>query len=110
VLERSRLLKRVDVAPVWSVVCFLVSKAFRRKGVTTVLLRAAVEYAREHGARIVEGYPIEPKTPRIATVFAWTGLASAFQQAGFVEVERRSDTSSDAIRDHGSVRGHDHGD
>jgi GNAT superfamily N-acetyltransferase len=92
VLERSRILKRVDAAPVWSVVCFFVSKAFHGKGVTTVLLQAAVEYAREHGARIVEGYPIEPKTPRIPTVFAWTGLASAFQQAGFVEVERRSDT------------------
>lgn len=92
VLERSRILKRVDAAPVWSVVCFFVSKAFRGKGVTTVLLQAAVEYAREHGARIVEGYPIEPKTPRIPTVFAWTGLASAFQQAGFIEVERRSDT------------------
>lgn len=92
VLERSRILKRVDAAPVWSVVCFLVSKAFRGKSVTTVLLRAAVEYARERGARIVEGYPIEPKTPRIPTIFAWTGLASAFQQAGFVEVERRSDT------------------
>ena len=92
VLERSRLLKRIDAAPVWSVVCFFVSKAFSGKGVTTVLLQAAVEYAREHGARIVEGYPIEPKTPRIPSVFAWTGLASAFQQAGFVEVERRSDT------------------
>lgn len=92
VLERSRILKRVDAAPVWSVVCFFVSKAFRGKGVTTVLLQAAVEHAREHGARIVEGYPIEPKTPRIPTVFAWTGLASAFQQAGFIEVERRSDT------------------
>jgi GNAT superfamily N-acetyltransferase len=92
VLERSRILKRVDAALVWSVVCFFVSKAFRGKGVTTVLLRAAVEYAGQHRARIVEGYPIEPRTPRIPTVFAWIGLASAFQQAGFVEVERRSDT------------------
>ena len=91
-LERSRLLKRVDAAPVWSVVCFFVSKAFRGKGVTTVLLQAAVEYAGEHGARTVEGYPIEPKTPRIPPVFAWTGLASAFRKSGFVEVERRSDT------------------
>jgi GNAT superfamily N-acetyltransferase len=92
VLERSRILKRVDAAPIWSVVCFFVNKAFRGKGVTTVLLRAAVEYARQYGARLVEGYPIEPKTPRIPAVFAWTGLASAFRQAGFVEVKRRSDT------------------
>jgi GNAT superfamily N-acetyltransferase len=92
VLERSRLLKRGDVAPVWSVVCFFVSKTFRGKGVTTVLLRAAVEYAGQHGTRIVEGYPIAPRTPRIPAVFAWTGLASAFQQASCVAVERRSDT------------------
>jgi GNAT superfamily N-acetyltransferase len=92
VLKWSRILKRVDAAPVWSVVCFFVNKAFRGKGVTTVLLRAAVEYARQYGARLVEGYPIEPKTPRIPAVFAWTGLASVFRQAGFVEVKRRSDT------------------
>lgn len=92
VLERSRILKRVDEVPVWSVVCFFVSKAFRGKGITTTLLRAAVEYARQRGASAIEGYPIEPKTPRMPAVFAWTGLASAFRQAGFVEVLRRSET------------------
>jgi GNAT superfamily N-acetyltransferase len=92
VLERSRILRRVDEAPVWSVVCFYVSKACRGKGLTTALLRAAVGYARQHGARIIEGYPVEPKTARMPAVFAWTGLASAFRQAGFVEVQRRSET------------------
>jgi GNAT superfamily N-acetyltransferase len=92
VLARSRILKRVDEAPVWSVVCFFVSKGFRGKGMTTALLRAAVDYARQQGARIIEGYPIEPKKPRMPAAFAWTGLASAFRQAGFVEVLRRSET------------------
>jgi GNAT superfamily N-acetyltransferase len=92
VLERSRILKRVDEAPVWSVVCFFVSKAFRGKGITTALLRAAVDYAGKRGARVIEGYPVEPKNPRMPAVFAWTGLASAFRQAGFVEVLRRSET------------------
>jgi len=92
VLERSRILKRIDDAPVWSVVCFLVSKAFRGKGLTTALLRAAVEYATRHGARIVEGYPVEPKKARMPDVFAYTGLASAYRKAGFVEVARRSET------------------
>ena len=44
-LERSRILKRVDDKPVWSVVCFVVAKSFRHKGVSTALLEAAVEYA-----------------------------------------------------------------
>jgi len=92
VLERSRTLKRVDEKPVWSVVCFFVAKPFRRKGVTVKLLRAAVEYAKKHGAKIVEGYPVEPRKTGMPDVFAWTGLVSAFRKAGFVEVLRRSET------------------
>jgi len=93
VLERSRVLKRVDDLPVWSVVCFFVARQFRRKGVTVGLLKAAVEYAASHGARILEGYPVEPKKGGdVPAPFAYTGLASAFRRAGFVEVLRRSET------------------
>lgn len=92
VLERSRILKRIDDEPVWSVVCFFVAKSFRRKGVTVKLLKAAVEYAKERKARIVEGYPVEPKKTSIPDTFAFTGLAATFHKAGFVEVLRRSET------------------
>jgi len=91
-LGRSRILKRVDDQPVWSVVCFFVAKSWRRRGVTEQLLDAAVAYAREHGATVVEGYPVEPKTAEMPAVYAFTGLASAFRKAGFVEVARRSQT------------------
>ena len=91
-LERSRILKPVDEQPVWSVVCFFVARPYRRKGLTVQLLNAAVEYARQHGAQIVEGYPEEPRTDRVPDAFAYTGLASAFRKAGFVEVLRRSET------------------
>jgi GNAT superfamily N-acetyltransferase len=90
VLERSRTLRPVDDAAVWSVVCFFVTRPYRRRGATVKLLQAAVEYARKQGARIVEGYPIEPRKGSIPEVFAWTGLASAFRQAGFTEVVRRT--------------------
>ena len=89
-LERSRTLKRVDDAPVWSVTCFFVAKPFRRHGVTAGLLRAAVAHARRHGGRIVEGYPVEPRKGEAADVFLYTGLASTFLKAGFREVLRRS--------------------
>jgi GNAT superfamily N-acetyltransferase len=91
-LERSRILKRVDDKPVWSVVCFFVARPFRRTGVTRQLLTAAIEYARKHGAKIVEGYPVEPKAGKAPDVFVFTGLASAFRKAGFEEVTRRSET------------------
>lgn len=93
VLERSRVLKRVDDLPVWSVVCFFVARRWRHRGLTVRLLSAACEYAAQHQAVLVEGYPVAPaagKTP--ADVFVYTGLASAFSQAGFIEVARHSPT------------------
>ncbi len=92
VLEGSRVLKRIDAEPVWSVVCFFIEKSFRRRGLTVGLLRAAVRHATSGGARIVEGYPVDPKKRPMPDVFAYTGLASAYRQAGFVEVARRSET------------------
>lgn len=92
-LERSRTLKRIDDEPVWSVVCFFVSKPFRRKGVMVPLLTATVKYATEHSAKIVEGYPLEPQAT-MSDASGFTGVASAFRKAGFVEVLRRSETQS----------------
>lgn len=91
-LDRSRILKRVDDQPVWSVNCFFVARPFRRRGLTAGLLRAAVAYAATEAAQIVEGYPVMPRNPAMPDVFAWTGMLSAFQQTGFVEVARRSET------------------
>ena len=92
VLDRSRVLKRVDDRPVWSVVCFFVEKNHRRMGLSVEMLRGAVDYARSQGAKIVEGYPVEPKRGQTADVFAFTGLPATFLQVGFVEVLRRSET------------------
>jgi GNAT superfamily N-acetyltransferase len=91
-LERSRILARVGAEPVWSVVCFFVARPWRRKGVTVRLLEAAVAHAGAGGARIVEGYPVEPKEGKSPDAFVWTGLAAAFRAAGFEEVARRSPT------------------
>jgi len=90
-LERSRILKRVDDKPVWSVVCFFVAKPSRGKGITSELLKASIGHVRKHGGRIVEGYPTELKAGRLPDAFVFTGLASAFRKAGFVEAVRRSE-------------------
>jgi GNAT superfamily N-acetyltransferase len=91
-LGRSRVLAAVDDRPVWSISCLFVAKSYRRRGVSARLLEAAVRFARARGARAVEGYPVEPHTPNVPAVFAWTGLPSAFRAAGFTEVLRRSPT------------------
>ena len=89
-LETSRILKPVDDKKVWSVSCFFITKKFRGKGLSVPLLKAAVDLALSKGATIVEGYPTESTTGRLADVFVWTGIASTFHRSGFEEVERRS--------------------
>lgn len=92
VLENSRVLKRIDEKPVWSIVCFFIQKEFRKKGLSLELLNAAITFVKMNKGKIIEGYPVEPKSGKTADVFAWTGLASAFRKAGFKELERRSET------------------
>jgi GNAT superfamily N-acetyltransferase len=48
---------REDDAGVWSIVCFVVDRPARRRGVAGALLDAAVAHACEHGAAAVEAYP-----------------------------------------------------
>ncbi len=96
-LEASRVLKRVDDAPVWSIVCFFVAKAYRGQRVMADLLKAALGYAQEHGANIVEGYPLDLESPKLAgqrlkSFTGYMGIASIFREAGFVEVGRASET------------------
>jgi GNAT superfamily N-acetyltransferase len=90
-LARSRILAPLDEQPVWSVSCLFVARPWRRRGVSRALIEAAVAHARARGARLVEGYPVDPAAPQ-ADAFVWTGLASAFERAGFREAARRSPT------------------
>lgn len=91
-LDRSRILKPIDDKTVWSIVCLFVAKSFRKRGITPLLLRAAITYAAENGAKIVEGYPIDTPQNNYPVAFASTGLYSAFIKAGFEERVRRSKT------------------
>jgi GNAT superfamily N-acetyltransferase len=88
-LNNSRVLAPVDDQPVWSIVCFFVHREFRHKGLMRPLIDAAVEYARSKGAKIVEGYPTEPER-KVGASSIYLGVTSAFLEAGFVEVARRS--------------------
>ncbi len=91
-LSRSRVLAPIDDRPVWSIVCFFVDKRYRGRGLSVALIEGAVTHARRHGACVIEGYPVEPKTHPMPAAFAYTGLAAAYRQAGFHEVARRSPT------------------
>ncbi len=91
-LQRSPVTRPVDDTPVWTINCFVVGRRHRGRGVAQRLLEAAVEYAAGQGAQAVEGCPVDPATERIDSGSAWKGLASMFEEAGFVEIARRSET------------------
>jgi len=91
-LGRSRVTKPLDDRRAWGVTCFVVPKKHRRQGVAGELLQAAVEYAGEQGAELVEGYPVEPRDGGAPDFWSWMGFASMFRSCGFEEAARRSET------------------
>jgi GNAT superfamily N-acetyltransferase len=97
-LEHSKVLARVDDRPVWSIVCFVVSRGYRGRGIARRLLDAAVDYARDHGATLVEAYPVDPSRGRVPPAAAYTGALSMFEDAGFKVVERRQWNATTPIR------------
>jgi GNAT superfamily N-acetyltransferase len=80
-LERFKALARIDEQPVWSVSCFFLDRRIRGQGARLGLLNAAVAFALEQGARIVEGYPVEP-----GKLYGYMGAPDIFRAADFVDV------------------------
>ncbi|MEW6653137.1 MAG: GNAT family N-acetyltransferase [Bacteroidota bacterium] len=89
-LEKSKVLAPVDNEPVWSITCFFIKREYRRRGLSSELLIAAIKFCRKKGVKILEGYPNVPYAKNIPAAFAWKGIPASFEKAGFVEVERRS--------------------
>jgi ribosomal protein S18 acetylase RimI-like enzyme len=88
-LNRSVVLRRVDDQPVWSITCFVVGKAHRGQGIAESLLEAAVAYAAEQGAILLEAYPLDTGGARIPAAYAYRGPLSMFERAGFEVVAER---------------------
>jgi GNAT superfamily N-acetyltransferase len=88
-LQHSRVLAPIDERPVWSIVCFVVARSARRQGIAHALLDAAIDYAREHGATLLEGYPVETDTGRVPAANAYKGTLAMFERAGFTVAARR---------------------
>jgi GNAT superfamily N-acetyltransferase len=85
-VDASKTSPPVDDVAVWAVPCFYVHRAHRGAGVTTALLRAAVDYARKDGAPAVEGYPRSDDAPRVSAESAFFGTEAQFRRAGYRRV------------------------
>ncbi len=88
-LVHSKVLAPIDDRPVWSIVCFVVGRKSRGKGIATALLDAAINYAAEHGARLLEAYPVDTDGARVPAASAYKGTVGMFEKAGFEVAARR---------------------
>jgi GNAT superfamily N-acetyltransferase len=71
---------------VWAVTCLFTRAGFRKRGISRALARAAVDFARERGARAIEGYPMTTKNAILEELHV--GTEGVFANAGFKEVSR----------------------
>jgi len=85
-LDRVWQLKRVDDVPVWSLSCLYIRIGYRRRGVGTALISAALKTAKRAKAAALEAYPFDADVSPSASS---TGYASTFERAGFKIVARR---------------------
>ena len=89
-VPRTRIIAAASTEPfedesVWAVTCFVVRREHRGSGLNLELLRAAVEYARESGARLIEGYPVDTRGEKRRSNDLFHGTLGTFLAAGFME-------------------------
>lgn len=92
-MAASRTLPQLPGDEVWQVNCFVVARGHRGSGIASALLEAAVEYAWAHGARAIDGFPVDTGGDRIPSASVYTGTAAMFERAGF---ERAATSTSNA--------------
>ena len=85
-LNRARTLKCDDSETVCSIPCFYIKNRYRKKGVSTELLKTATAISASEGESVLEGYPVKSTKPGNESIpggFAWTGTISLFEKQGF---------------------------
>ena len=97
-LAFSKVLHPIDDRPVWSIVCFVVQRAHRGKGLAAALLQAAIDFARHSGATTLEAYPIHESRGKLAAATVYPGTQAMFERAGFRVVDLRQFNASTPLR------------
>jgi GNAT superfamily N-acetyltransferase len=87
----NRRIPHVDDLDVWSVWCIRVRPGHRGEGISHHLLTGAVEFARDHGAPAIEGYPLDNEGKKVDLTMAYAGTRRLFEKAGFTKA---ADTDS----------------
>jgi GNAT superfamily N-acetyltransferase len=87
-VENSQTYRRLALEDgtdrLWRITCFVVDKQYRRRGVASAGLKAALDAIRKKGGGIVEAYPVS-KTDQ-GSNYMYCGTVGMFEKAGFETV------------------------
>jgi GNAT superfamily N-acetyltransferase len=76
----------LDVLPDYRLTCIFVDRHYRRRGLGTVALRAALDLIARAGGGVVEGYPHEVGDRKMSSSFLYNGTRGKYEPAGFTYI------------------------
>ena len=84
IYHRKQYEAELDRSPDYRITCLFVDKKHRRKGLTTVALRGALDLISRAGGGVVEGYPHDNEGQKVSVLY--NGTRNVFEHAGFTYV------------------------
>jgi len=81
IYHRKEYEAQLDRLPDYRITCMFVDRKYRRKGLTAVALRGALDLISGAGGGVVEGYPHDTDGQKVSVLY--NGTRSLFEQAGF---------------------------
>ncbi|MGN6742038.1 MAG: GNAT family N-acetyltransferase [Amnibacterium sp.] len=69
--------------PDYRMTCFFVDRGYRRRGVSELALRGALDLIARAGGGVVEGYPQDLQGKRVSASFLYGGNRTLFESVGF---------------------------
>ena len=95
IYHRKQYDAETDQLPDYRITCLFVDKSHRRRGLSGVALRGALDLIAQAGGGVVEGYPHDNDGKKVSVLY--NGTRSLFEQAGFA-YERPKGTRNCVMR------------
>jgi len=83
-IENMKDYKPTHQGNLWRITCFFTHRDYRRKGVAREALEGALYCMKDHGAEVVEAYPVDPRK-RHSSNLLWNGTPDLFASMGFTK-------------------------
>jgi hypothetical protein len=87
IYHRKQYDEETDLQPDYRITCIFVDRKYRRRHVSAIALRGAVDLIAQAGGGVVEGYPHDPEGKRVAVLY--NGTRSLFESVGFELVRKK---------------------